>query len=313
MYLKKVSTNDSQLLRLCNRIFISELPLSPMRGIIPFYSSFLDELLSKKVSFFLIFSATHTPLSLVIIQRHSSLYGSFFLILNKNTNQDIEKNLDICIQNKHFSTLLEIGYLGKTTDTIINILKRKNLICNHRQRMAYFLDTVPKINHSLLQDISVHYVDKNFITETSVIAFNAHQLSGDYDMYSELTNLQKRIAMQKRIFQGFYGKVLKKGTFGLFKNKKILGYCITIEIPNIWRYPNIPWIFDIVVDPLYQGQGYGRLLLNLLLSYMHQEKFEIIGLSVTKNNAIAKYIYDSVGFIELDEFYEFIEKKSLLI
>lgn len=65
------------------------------------------------------------------------------------------------------------------------------------------------------------------------------------------------------------------------------------------------YISDIVVDPRYQNQGYGSLLLNHCLRFMHEENpTSHIYLRVTESNVGAKRFYERNGFHTVSHFAE---------
>ncbi|WP_158885839.1 ribosomal protein S18-alanine N-acetyltransferase [Rhodanobacter sp. L36] len=58
-------------------------------------------------------------------------------------------------------------------------------------------------------------------------------------------------------------------------------------------------VLNICVDPVYRGQGLGRLLLGRLLDISRWNGAERAFLEVRPSNPLAKSLYDSVGFTEI--------------
>jgi ribosomal protein S18 acetylase RimI-like enzyme len=60
--------------------------------------------------------------------------------------------------------------------------------------------------------------------------------------------------------------------------------------------PTSWWVWDVVVDPEYRGQGYGRAAMQLAETYAHACGARTLGLSVFGFNATARALYDSMGY-----------------
>lgn len=58
------------------------------------------------------------------------------------------------------------------------------------------------------------------------------------------------------------------------------------------------WIFHFFIDHRYQGQGFGKQAIRLLLQFIHEHhpQCQVIQLTVHPENERAKRIYTSVGF-----------------
>ena len=91
-------------------------------------------------------------------------------------------------------------------------------------------------------------------------------------------------------------------------NNQPVGYCTLIEV-KCWGYDNVPWIFDICIDPAFHGQGIGKAMSKRVMNILIEKQYPIVGLAVTKTNIYAKKLYENLGFEYLDRFYEFINIK----
>jgi ribosomal protein S18 acetylase RimI-like enzyme len=56
------------------------------------------------------------------------------------------------------------------------------------------------------------------------------------------------------------------------------------------------WIYDIVVDPEFRGTGLGRPTLRAAEDYVVAHGGTRIGLNVFGPNAVARHLYDAVGY-----------------
>ncbi|MEL6181473.1 MAG: GNAT family N-acetyltransferase [Myxococcota bacterium] len=64
-----------------------------------------------------------------------------------------------------------------------------------------------------------------------------------------------------------------------------------------WGRP-CAWLYDIMIDAEHRGQGLGRLAMALLEEEAHKRGAHTIGLHVFGHNAVARNLYQSLGFRE---------------
>lgn len=58
-------------------------------------------------------------------------------------------------------------------------------------------------------------------------------------------------------------------------------------------------LFNIAVDPRFQGKGYGKQLLEHLIAQLQHQKITTLWLEVRESNRIAQHLYHSLGFNEV--------------
>ena len=58
-------------------------------------------------------------------------------------------------------------------------------------------------------------------------------------------------------------------------------------------------LFNIAVDPAYQGKGYGKQLLQVLIAQLQQKQITTLWLEVRASNTTAQKLYSSLGFNEV--------------
>ncbi|RAP32847.1 hypothetical protein DID75_03770 [Candidatus Marinamargulisbacteria bacterium SCGC AG-410-N11] len=209
------------------------------------------------------------------------------------------------INQKHFDqALLELVQIKETPiyrDTCLSF----KLIENERKRMACWLDK-DVIYDEPDDDIEFFHMSLDTCDLTGKMSYDAHQVSHDYDMYPEMNNLNNRIALEKRVFGGLYGKVISETSIMAGKGSEIYGYILYVEVSS-WGFEKIPWIFDIVVNPAIHGMGVGRRLLTKTLNKLTEMDYPIVGLAVSLNNVYAIRLYEKLRFIDSDIFYEYIQ------
>ncbi|MXN88517.1 ribosomal protein S18-alanine N-acetyltransferase [Pasteurella canis] len=59
-------------------------------------------------------------------------------------------------------------------------------------------------------------------------------------------------------------------------------------------------LFNIAVDPKFQGQGFGKHLLNELITQLKDKHISTLWLEVRESNLAAKALYEKFGFNEVD-------------
>lgn len=79
----------------------------------------------------------------------------------------------------------------------------------------------------------------------------------------------------------------------LTKNGEIIGFVICQTVLDEAT------LFNIAIDPKYQGQGYGKRLLAALISQLKSKDIATLWLEVRESNP-ARKLYDASGFNEVD-------------
>ncbi len=59
-------------------------------------------------------------------------------------------------------------------------------------------------------------------------------------------------------------------------------------------------LFNIAVDPAFQGQGFGYLLLEAVIKHLQQKGIATVWLEVRESNQKARRLYERLGFNEVD-------------
>ncbi len=182
---------------------------------------------------------------------------------------------------------------------------KQGLIPNIRQRMCLWLNECDTFEE---EDMPVEFysMTKDNLEWSGALSAKAHLVSRDYDHYDEMKDVQKRIELEKVVWEGLYGKIIEEASIVLFYQDKPVGYCYLVEVES-WGFKRVPWIFDICIDPAYHGQGFGKALSKKILNLLIEMDYEIMGLAATKTNSYAIKLYEQLGFQYVDTFYEFLE------
>ena len=209
----------------------------------------------------------------------------------------------------------EKGYFDKKMIEIvaINHLDEMKQICfdlkltpNIRKRMYLWLNELNEdyVNAPVKKKYEIKPYTKDLIEWSAKLSVESHKISKDYEMYEEMIHVEKRKKLEEVVFNGIYGDILESASLVLSVDNTLVGYCLVVLV-GCWGYKQVPWVFDICIDPAYQGNGYGKLLANELVKKIKQDQFEIMGLAVTLSNMGAINIYQKQGVRNLDIFYEF--------
>lgn len=83
--------------------------------------------------------------------------------------------------------------------------------------------------------------------------------------------------------------------FGIYAEEKMVGYVMVVYDYDVPEYD----IWHMMVDEAEQGQGYGTEALDRAIEYIATKPFgdsDRVVLTVNKDNAIARKLYESRGF-----------------
>jgi len=61
------------------------------------------------------------------------------------------------------------------------------------------------------------------------------------------------------------------------------------------------FVYDVEVDVAERGRGYGRALMDLAAGHCRGLGLEVLGLNVFGHNAVARGLYDALGYVAVDE------------
>lgn len=187
-----------------------------------------------------------------------------------------------------------------------DLFREYDLVENHRERMALWLEESLFFQEEPTGfDVDYFLMADEYVEIMATMSYHAHQVSRDYWMYPEMNDLQARIELEKKVFSGQFGELIPEANLMVFHEGQPIGYVVYVGVP-CWGFKKVPWVFDIVIKPGYDGKGIGRELMKRSLNILTEMKFPIVGLSVTKDN-YAKKLYDYLGFQPVDEFHEFIK------
>ncbi|ASE35732.1 N-acetyltransferase (plasmid) [Mammaliicoccus sciuri] len=94
----------------------------------------------------------------------------------------------------------------------------------------------------------------------------------------------------------------------IYLNSEVIGFAMY----GFFEDEGKVWIDRIMIDKKYQGFGYGRQAMNLLISIVFKKyNTDNIYLSIINGNIVAKKLYESLGFVytlQKDQNGEFIYK-----
>lgn len=205
-----------------------------------------------------------------------------------------------CFENRQIE-IVQVIETGVFRDTF----REYDLVENKRERMALWLEKELYYREEPTDfDLEYFLMTEEYVETMATMSYHAHQISRDYWIYPEMNDLQGRINLEKKVFSGQFGDLIPEANLMVFHEGQPIGYIVYVGV-QCWGFKKVPWVFDIVVKPGYDGKGIGRELMKRSLNILTEMKLPIVGLSVTKDN-YAKKLYDYLGFQPVDDFYEFI-------
>ena len=234
----------------------------------------------------------------------SHTYGSVTLHALNHTY--LSEFADQLIETKKFdNSMVEFVHLERTSK-YRDIFYTKKVLANVRQRMYLYLE---KGFYYPQEDTSFTFAQLSSENAewSGNLSCQCHKISKDYVMYDEMMITQKRIELEKRVWTGHYGEVIRPASVVIFFNNKPVGYCLVVTVKT-WGYEKVPWVFDICIDPSFHGQGIGKALSYYFINQLSEMDYPLMGLAVTLCNTAAKKLYERLGFQVADVFYEFSRK-----
>jgi diamine N-acetyltransferase len=81
----------------------------------------------------------------------------------------------------------------------------------------------------------------------------------------------------------------------IYANSDLVGYALygLDEATSHWK------IFRLMIDARFQGKGYGREVMKLILEDIRQEKAKVVLVRYNLENEIARKLYEGFGFREI--------------
>ncbi|MBB1488807.1 ribosomal protein S18-alanine N-acetyltransferase [Oceanospirillum sediminis] len=77
---------------------------------------------------------------------------------------------------------------------------------------------------------------------------------------------------------------------GVYIEQRLCGYAMLQKIADEWHLHNI------AVNPVLQGQGIGRYLLDAIIQQAREQQLSVILLEVRESNVAARHLYEKSGF-----------------
>ncbi|WP_336702738.1 GNAT family N-acetyltransferase [Chryseobacterium indologenes] len=132
-----------------------------------------------------------------------------------------------------------------------------------------------------------------------------------------IAEVQKRINYFLNILTGRSGNlsfeqldaILKSSNthlFFIFNEENTAVGMITLVIYNTCLGKKA-WVEDVVIDNIYQGQGFGRMIMEFVIEFAKIEKVNILMLTSNSSRIAANSLYQKIGFKKKEtNFYQII-------
>jgi len=90
--------------------------------------------------------------------------------------------------------------------------------------------------------------------------------------------------------------------YAVYRGQDMIGF-VALAYEESLAHQNTYWMFHFFIDGRYQGQGYGRAALELLLQEIKQQHpaCQVIKLTVHPENIAAQHLYTQTGFLPTGE------------
>lgn len=114
----------------------------------------------------------------------------------------------------------------------------------------------------------------------------------------ELDDLDQVTQIEKKSFQTPWSKVLyhKELVENHFAHYFVIENCYQIiGFCGVWLVLDEAQVTNIAIDPIYRGQGYGKMLFQYMLSKAMLNGAKSLSLEVRKTNKAAQALYERFG------------------
>jgi GNAT superfamily N-acetyltransferase len=125
------------------------------------------------------------------------------------------------------------------------------------------------------------------ITNEQVIVSTDAGLLNTYYVHAFLT---KTDWAWKRTLEQVTESMAHSLNFGVYLNGKQIGYARVVSDYVVFAY-----VMDVFIDPLYRRKGYGRRLMESVMSHPRLKDIQVWRLMT----ADAHYLYEKFGFVQL--------------
>jgi ribosomal protein S18 acetylase RimI-like enzyme len=95
----------------------------------------------------------------------------------------------------------------------------------------------------------------------------------------------------------FHGGLATPGqfVFRVLAGEAVVGW-LWLGVPGPDPDPLMAWVFEIEIEPAFRGHGYGRAAMRLAEQEARYRGMTSLGLNVHGQNAIARSLYESLGY-----------------
>lgn len=97
---------------------------------------------------------------------------------------------------------------------------------------------------------------------------------------------------QLNFLENFYAQ-------GIYEDETMVGFTLFGIDEEDHQY----WIYRLMIDENYQGKGYGKEAVNLIINAIHTMKapqHQLIHISYEPENIVAQQVYKKAGFTEIE-------------
>jgi len=104
------------------------------------------------------------------------------------------------------------------------------------------------------------------------------------------------------------GPVISEASAEARLDGALVGVNVVSEMPSDDEFDGGPWITDLFVDPVAQGQGVGRALLGHAIGQLSAAGRPTLGLAVTLGNPAVR-LYEDLGFVVLGTRWNLVDER----
>ena len=155
---------------------------------------------------------------------------------------------------------------------------------------------------NILNRVEWNYTDsKEFDNYVKLFISMSNQMSKDMSIYDYDKHSYDTIqSLKNDVVKQFIPNKAK--IFFFFKENTPIGYIFLT--PSKYKSIRAIWISEIFIDVQYRHKGYGTILMSDILSYIKEQNYQRVFLTVFEKNTPARALYDKFKFTTFDRVLE---------
>jgi ribosomal protein S18 acetylase RimI-like enzyme len=243
--------------------------------------------------------------SLAWVTIPNSIYGT---ILLHSTKPEYQKDLTTVIGGVLGHTICEIISFG-APDLYLDGFEQIGFRSKFRQRMGLKTEEMTNLEINI-PEAKLYPLSPEQAESVGYMSCVSHLDRKDMEGYIDYSTPELCAKHKKELMLGKFGPMITGSSWYVTYKDKPAGSIMVLDIA-CWGYDHMGWIFDIALMPEFQGKGLGKLLIAEACKGIKAAGLPMLGLAVTYTNEKARLLYEKMGFLVYEDYYEVLGPQVL--